>query len=74
MYKQNLGFIAPFALNLLAYVLIWHFFFRDKEAVQTVDLNPVPIANIESASEAPAKAVFVVKESHFKVASSTEKE
>jgi len=46
MSKQNIGFIAPFALNILAYVLVWNFFFADKEATRNVT-NEVPAAFLE---------------------------
>ena len=50
MTKQNLGFIAPFALNILAYVLVYHLFFADNETKPAVE-NEVPAAFIEEIPE-----------------------
>ena len=45
MYKQNLGFIAPFALNLLAYALIYYFFFyTGTENKPASSVNEAPAA------------------------------
>ena len=74
MYKQNLGFIAPFALNILAYVMIWHFCFRHTEPLPQTDSYPTPIVNIDNATEAPAKAFFIAGENYFSTTPSNENE
>ncbi len=61
MTKQNLGFIAPFALNILAYVLVWNVFFADKEATPDAVQNEVPAAFLEEM-ETTEDGAYIIKE------------
>jgi len=61
MTKQNLGFIAPFALNILAYVLVWNIFFADKEAAPAAIQNEVPAAFLEEM-ETKEDGAYIAKE------------
>lgn len=61
MTKANLGFIAPFALNILAYVLVWNFFIADKE-VTTAIQNDVPAAFLEEMETTEDGAYIMTEE------------
>ena len=60
MTKQNIGFIAPFALNILAYVLVWNFFVVDKGETPTIQ-NEVPAAFLEEV-ETDKDGAFIMSE------------
>ncbi|MFT4664260.1 MAG: hypothetical protein ACI8YQ_003410 [Polaribacter sp.] len=61
MTKQNIGFIAPFALNILAYILVWNVFFSDTEATSNAAQNEVPAAFLEEM-ETTEDGVYITKE------------
>lgn len=61
MTKQNLGFIAPFALNILAYVLVWNVFFTDSKETPAATQNEIPAAFLEEM-EPTEDGVYIAKE------------
>jgi hypothetical protein len=61
MTKQNLGFIAPFALNILAYVLVYYVFFADKPATPVTE-KEVPAAFREDMPKETEDGAFLTKE------------
>jgi hypothetical protein len=69
MTKQNLGFIAPFALNILAYVLVYHFFFRGTPAIE----NEVPVAFLEEIQKETEDGAYLLTEESLLTALNTEK-
>ncbi|MFK7807842.1 MAG: hypothetical protein AB8F74_08610 [Saprospiraceae bacterium] len=62
MSKQNIGFIAPFALNILAYVLVWNFFFADSDTTTFNDAE-VPAAFQEEV-EPTEDGAYILEEDH----------
>ncbi len=66
MTKQNLLFITPFALNLLAYLLIWNVFFSDEEATTTSVEDKVPAAFLEEIGETNDGA-YIINEKDYQL-------